>query len=75
MGIVGFGRIGGYRSHSFFAFINHGQRNNVGQYLYDEIRKMSDYEVAFVWNRSLDKMEGVVEEKLILPDLDDFASR
>lgn len=29
----------------------------------------NDYEVAFVWNRSPDKMEGEVPEHLVLHDL------
>lgn len=36
---------------------------------------MSRYEVVFVWNRSEDKMRGVVPEELILRDLADCASR
>lgn len=46
-----------------------------GQYLYEEIGKRSDYQVVFVWNRSVDKMKGVVPEKLVLRDLADCASR
>ena len=46
-----------------------------GQYLYEEINKRKDYEVAFVWNRTDDKMKGVVKEELILQDLADCASR
>lgn len=48
---------------------------STGQYLYEEVRKMSKYEVVFVWNRSEDKMRGVVPEELILRDLADCASR
>lgn len=32
------------------------------------------YEVAFVWNRSPDKMEGVVPHQLVLLDLSNAAS-
>ena len=46
-----------------------------GQYLYEEIRKRDGYEVAFVWNRSEEKMRGQVDEELILPKLANCASR
>lgn len=48
---------------------------SAGQYLYEEIDKRNDYEVVFVWNRTDDKMKGVVKEELILQDLADCASR
>ena len=47
----------------------------LGQYLYEEVKKRSDYEVAFVWNRTEEKMRGVVADDLILHDLADCASR
>ena len=46
-----------------------------GQYLYEEVEKLPDYEVAFVWNRTDDKMKGVVPDHLILQDLSNFSSR
>jgi hypothetical protein len=46
-----------------------------GQYLYEEVAKLPEYEVAFVWNRTDDKMKGVVPDHLILQDLSDVSSR
>lgn len=46
-----------------------------GQYLYEEVSKKSEYQVVFVWNRSEEKMRGVVPDELILHDLADCASR
>ena len=43
--------------------------------MYEEVTKLPDYEVAFVWNRTDDKMKGVVPDHLILQDLGDFSSR
>ena len=43
--------------------------------MYEEVTKLPDYEVAFVWNRTDDKMKGVVADHLILQDLGDFSSR
>ena len=43
--------------------------------MYEEVTKLPDYEVAFVWNRTDDKMKGVVPDQLILQDLSDFSSR
>ena len=48
---------------------------HAGQYLYEEVTKLPDYEVAFVWNRTDDRMKGVVPDHLILQDLGDFSSR
>lgn len=48
---------------------------SIGQYLYEETMKSDTKEVAFVWNRTEDKMKGVVEDALILHDLADCASR
>lgn len=31
--------------------------------------KRSEFDVVFVWNRTLDRMRGVVPDKLILEDL------
>ncbi len=47
----------------------------LGQYLYEELRKMADFEVVFVWNRTTDKMRSVVSEEVILEDLAQFSSR
>lgn len=79
VGIVGFGRLGTHihaqvdlirlRAVGFHFFLS-------GRYLYDVL--VSDYsgsyEVAFVWNRSPDKMEGVVPQQLVLLDLSNAAS-
>lgn len=46
-----------------------------GQYLYEEISKHPESEVAFVWNRTPEKMGGIVPEELILTNLSDCASR
>ena len=46
-----------------------------GQFLYEEVCKLPDHEVAFVWNRTADIMKGEVPEHLILQDLSQFASR
>ena len=46
-----------------------------GQFLYEEVGKLNEYEVVFVWNRNEDKMRGVVPEELILRDLHKCASR
>lgn len=51
------------------------QVSPLGQYLYEEVKRRDGYQVVFVWNRSVDKMRGVVQEKLILRDLADCASR
>ena len=48
---------------------------HIGQYLYEEVDKLPDYEVAFVWNRTDDKMKEVVPDHLILQDLNQFSSR
>ena len=48
---------------------------HIGQYLYEEVDKLPDYEVAFVWNRTDDKMKEVVPNHLILQDLNQFSSR
>ncbi len=77
VGIVGFGRLGRCtltlpqccQLHMCIACLS------AGQYLYEEIRQRSGYEVAFVWNRSEEKMRGVVDDDLILHDLNDCADR
>ena len=43
--------------------------------MYEEVGKLPDYEVAFVWNRTDDKMKGIVPDQLILQDLGNFVSR
>lgn len=42
--------------------------------MYEEISQLSDHEVAFVWNRSPDKLRGRVPDSLILHDLVQSAS-
>ena len=36
---------------------------------------MSDFKIVFVWNRTADKMRGIVPEEVILQDLAHCASR
>ena len=50
--------------------------NSTGRYLYDILATdlAGDYEVAFVWNRSADKMLEAVPQHLVLSDLRDVAS-
>lgn len=45
---------------------------SLGQYLYEKLSSISKYEVVFVWNRSVNKIEGKVEPELILTNLKDF---
>ena len=46
-----------------------------GEFLYKEVIESQNLQVAFVWNRSLDKVKGIVPDDLILVNLDDFATR
>ena len=47
-----------------------------GQYLADAVlQRPAELELAFVWNRSTDKMKGKVPEDAILADLDAFEAR
>ena len=50
---------------------------HVGRYLYEVLVEeyRDDYEVAFVWNRSLGKMHGTVPQHLVLQDLSAAASK
>jgi len=48
---------------------------SLGRYLYEELRQVPEYEVVFVWNRTAEKMRGVVEDEMILNDLTQFSSR
>ncbi|XP_035691956.1 putative L-aspartate dehydrogenase [Branchiostoma floridae] len=48
---------------------------HLGAYLVQEILKRDDVELAFVWNRSVENVQGQVEDKFILSDLDKFAER
>ena len=41
----------------------------------DEILARDGLELAFVWNRSLDRVSERIDEKYILRDLAGFASR
>lgn len=43
--------------------------------MYNEITQSQNFQVAFVWNRTLDKMKGIVPDDVILEKLDDFATR
>ncbi|XP_003385230.1 PREDICTED: putative L-aspartate dehydrogenase [Amphimedon queenslandica] len=49
---------------------------SLGQYLYHALQDSKDeYEIAFVWNRSAEKMRGIVPPELILNDLKSCHSR
>ena len=41
----------------------------VGNYLFDKLKESKAYEVCFVWNRTANKMDGVVPVDLILDNL------
>ena len=50
--------------------------STAGQYLYEEVcSSCPELEVAFVWNRSAEKMRGAVPDELVLTNLSDVASR
>ena len=40
-----------------------------GNYLFEKLKNSDAYEVCFVWNRTANKMDGVVPVDLILDDL------
>ena len=40
-----------------------------GNYLFEKLKDSDAYEVCFVWNRTANKMDGVVPVDLILDDL------
>ena len=40
-----------------------------GNYLFEKLKKSDTYEVCFIWNRTADKMTGIVPVDLILDDL------
>ena len=71
IGIVGFGRLGMLLLLSVYAH----NLQLVGQFLYEELSQHSDYEVVFVWNRSVEKLRGLVPESLILHELSECSSR
>ncbi|PIK62958.1 putative L-aspartate dehydrogenase-like [Apostichopus japonicus] len=48
---------------------------NLGQYLYEAVKAHEDYEIAFVWNRTLDNLKGKIPANFVLEDLGQFASR
>lgn len=78
VGIVGFGRLGIDTCTRFLIRSDKSvvSTSSSGQYLYEVL--VSDYsgsyEVAFVWNRSPDKMQGVVPQQLVLLDLGNAVS-
>ena len=39
------------------------------------MQSSADFEVAFVWNRSTDRMQGKVPDEQVLVNLEDFAER
>lgn len=48
---------------------------HLGQYLYDAIKEHDDYEIAFVWNRTLENLKGKIPANFVLDDLAQFATR
>jgi predicted dinucleotide-utilizing enzyme len=48
---------------------------SLGQYLYNEISRIKEYEISFIWNRTAEKMIGQVPPELILRDLTQFHTR
>ncbi|KAH9525693.1 hypothetical protein Btru_002056 [Bulinus truncatus] len=48
---------------------------HIGQYLFSEITKRKDLEIAFVWNRTASVLTGKVPDELILQDLSDFKDK
>ncbi|XP_054714872.1 aspartate dehydrogenase domain-containing protein-like [Uloborus diversus] len=48
---------------------------SLGRHLVSQIENDRRFELAFVWNRTVSKMEGRVDPEHILLDLDHFASR
>lgn len=50
---------------------------SVGKYLLQKIQETGDFTIAFVWNRSVDKLKNdeSIKPEWILENLDDFASR
>ena len=83
VGIVGFGRLGIFITHTRAwnqCLVCHEVEQIylalTGRYLYEVLvtEYSDDYEVVFVWNRSPDKMQGVVPQHLVLLDLSDAAS-
>lgn len=46
-----------------------------GEYLWERIQSSANFEVAFVWNRSTDRMRGKVPDEQVLVNLEDFAER
>lgn len=45
---------------------------NLGQFLYEELVKISEVTIVFVWNRTAEKMKGIVPNHQILHNLDDL---
>ena len=46
-----------------------------GKYLVEEINKRQDVELAFVWNRTAEALDGKVPDSEVLKDLGDFKDR
>ncbi|XP_072163704.1 aspartate dehydrogenase domain-containing protein-like [Diadema setosum] len=47
----------------------------LGKYLFDIMKDREDFQIVFVWNRTISAMEGHVPPDLILTDLSHFAER
>jgi len=50
---------------------------SVGKYLLNKVQETGDFTIAFIWNRSVDKLKGdaAVKPEWILENLDDFETR
>lgn len=46
-----------------------------GQYLYEAVKAHDEYEIAFVWNRTIENLKGKIPANFVLEDLGKFASR
>lgn len=47
----------------------------IGEYLWERIQSSAEFEVAFVWNRSTERMHGKVPPEQVLVNLEDFTAR
>lgn len=48
---------------------------HLGQYLYEAVKAHDEYEIAFVWNRTIENLKGKIPANFVLEDLGKFASR
>lgn len=45
---------------------------HLGQFLAEELPKLDDFELAFVWNRTTEKLKGVIPDEKIIEKLEDI---